>query len=175
MTQFFTGEVGWLTSTLMVVAGLIVVFAGKTLLKLVIGGAFGALLGYMIAKLVLMFNGGFTAALVLGFLGFIVGFFLGWFIFKVSIAIVTGFLVGYVLASIFGFLENLPLLIITVLLAIGVSYLLAEKITSIFTLFAGLAIFYAGLYFLLNNTLIALLATILLFVLIVINKLGRRK
>ncbi len=175
MTQFFTSEVGWLTSTLMVVAGLIVVFAGKTLLKLVIGGAFGALLSYVIAKLVLMFNGGFVAALVLGFLGFIVGFFLGWFIFKISIAIVTGFLIGLVLASVFGFFENLPLLIITVLLAIGISYLLAEKIISIFTLFAGLALFYAGLYFLFDNTLIALLATILLFVLIVINKLGRRK
>ena len=176
VVEFFTGEIGWATALLITLAGVVVVFAGKILLKLTIGGAFGALLGYIVAKLVLMFNGGFAAALVLGFLAFIVGFFLGWFIFKLAIAIIVGFLIGLFIASIFNMFNDLPLLIITMLLSIGISYIMAEKIISIFTLFAGLAIFYIGLYFLTHNSLIAIIATAALFAFVVINKLksGRK-
>lgn len=173
--EFFIGEVGWLTALILVFAGIVVVFTGKTLLKLVIGGAFGVLLGYIVAKLVLIFNGGFVAALVLGFISFIIGFFLGWFIFKLAIAIITGFIIGLLMASIFGLFSNIPLLVITVLLSIGISYLLAEKIISVITLFAGLALFFTGIYHLIDNLLISILATTLLFIFVILDKIRGKK
>ncbi|ADI32231.1 hypothetical protein [Staphylothermus hellenicus] len=160
---------GTLTSILLIIGGIITALAGKFLLRLVVGVASGGLLAYLIVKLVMLIHGGLLAATILGVLGFIIGFFIGWFIIKLALSIISGITIGVVIASLFGFMDNIGLLLLTVIIAIGISYLLSEKIISLIVILAGTAMVYLGLLAFISP-MIALLITIVLLVLVLAVK-----
>lgn len=160
---------GVLTSILLIIGGIITALVGKFLLRLVIGIAAGGLLAYLIAKLVLMMNGGLMAAVVLGALGFIIGFFLGWFIMKLALSIITGIAVGIVVANMLGFMGNIGLLLLIVLISIGISYLLSEKIISLIVIAAGAAMIYLGLLSFVTQTIAAVVAVIIIILVLVLK------
>ena len=168
-------NISWISSILLIIAGAIIVFAGKILLRLIIGGIFGSILGYIIVKIILFFSNDLPAAIVLGFLGFIIGFFIGWFIFKLTISIVTGFFIGLIIAFLLGLFNNIPLLILAVLLSIGISYILAEKIISLLIILSGLSILFAGLYLLTENLILSSIIVLLFTIFVAINRLHGMK
>ncbi len=167
----FVEDIDWITSLILIISGLITVFAGKFLLRIVMGGLFGLLLGYIAVKLILFFHGSLIVSLIIGFLAFIIGFFLGWFILKLALSIVFGLIIGISLAYILGFTGNISLLILIIVISIGIAYLLSEKIISVAVIITGLALFFAGMYFLLHSIVYALVITVILLALVIYVKM----
>jgi len=162
MIELMGVEIGFYTSILLIIVGFAVALAGKMLLKLVIGLSSGILLGYVVFRTMSLLNSEQIPKLVLSFLAFIVGFYLGWFILKLMLSIITGFLIGILVSYSLGFLDNIAFTSIATLLSIGIAYLISEKIISITCVLAGLAMIFLGLYALSMNIYIASIITILL-------------
>ncbi len=143
-----------------ILAGIITGFLGKKLLRIGIGIIGGGLLAYATYKLGLMFGVEGTSLYVLAGLSFIIGYFLAWFIIKLALGVVTGIGVGLLIANLFGFMNNIPLLILTVLISIGIMYLLADKIIAIVVAVLGTLLVFVGAYYftgLIGGTIIAVL------------------
>ncbi len=161
-----------LTSILLIIGGIITAIIGKFLLRLIVGIASGGILAYIIAKLVLWLHGGTMAAVLLGVLAFIIGFFLGWFILKLALSVIIGIALGVLIADTMGFMGNLGLLLLTVIIMIGISYLLSEKILSLLVMIAGAVMVYLGLLAF-TTPVVASIIAFIVFILIAILKIKK--
>ena len=126
-----------------VVGGIIIAFIGRTLLKIAIMIIGGGLLSYGIYYLAGVLGIGLVPAIVLAIIGFIVGAVIGWFLIKIAVSIAVGITLGMILAVVLGLQENTAALVITVLLAMGLTYILAEKIIEFaMSVLGGVMVFY---------------------------------
>jgi len=167
------GELGWASAALLAVFGVVFAIAGKAMLRILTGLSFGGFLAYLAAKIVLALKGGLIAALALGFLAFIIGFFLAWFVVKLALAIVTGILAGLVLAHFLDLYHNQLLALLTIVICVGVMYVLAEALISILVALTGLTLFFTGIYALTRSIEIAVASTIVLLIILAVLKLKK--
>ncbi len=158
---------------LMIISGIVIAFIGKKPLRIVVGVIGGGLLAYATWYLANIFNITGTSVYVLMLLTFIIGYFLAWFVVKLGIGVVAGIGIGLILASHLGLADNLPALLLTVLLSIGIMYLLADKIIGLAVSIAGIALFYYGLKHYVSFE-IALGITILFFLLLLYWKVVKK-
>ncbi len=132
------------TSILLIIGGLTLLFAGKFLMRLIIGFAVGTMFGYLIVKVCLLLGFGLLSAVFLGSIGFVIGFFISWFLLKFAIALVVGTSVSLMISIVVGLLGNIFLVMIFVIIGIIVAYLLAEHILTALVLLAGTAMIFIG-------------------------------
>jgi len=166
-------ELGWASAVLLAVFGAVFAIAGKAMLRILTGLGFGGFLAYLVARIVLVLQGGLIAALALSFLAFIIGFFLAWFIVKLALAVVTGMLAGLVLAYFLGLYYNPLLVLLAIVICVGVMYVLAEALISILAALTGLLLFFTGIYALAHSVEIAAASTIALLIILAVIKLKK--
>ena len=135
------------TAVILILAGIFTGFLGKKLLRIGIGIVGGGLLAYATYKLGLMFGASGNSLYILIALAFIIGYFLAWFIVKLALGVVTGIGVGLLIASMLGFMNNLGMLLVTVLISIGIMYLLADKIIAVAVAILGTFLVFLGAYY----------------------------
>ncbi len=128
----------------LVIAGLLLAFIGKKLLKIMVmlGG------GFAFAYVVYRYSGALgvegVASNVAALLAFIVGAFLAWFLVKLVLTLAIGFALGYSLAILLGLTSSLGALVLLILFSIAIAYIIAEKMISIALTLLGVAFFYIG-------------------------------
>ena len=132
------------TSILLIIGGLMLLFAGKFLMRLIIGFAVGTSFGYIVVKVCLFLGFGLFSAVFLGSIGFIIGFFISWFLLKLATAIVVGTSVSLTASMLLGLLSNVGLVLIIVIISIVIAYLLAEHILSALVILTGASMTYIG-------------------------------
>ncbi len=132
------------TPILLIIGGLTLLFAGKFLMRLIIGFAVGTMFGYLIVKVCLLLGFGLLSAVFLGSIGFIIGFFISWFLLKLAIAIVVGTSVSLMISIVLSLLGNIILVIMFIIIGIIVAYSLAEHILTALILLAGTSMTFIG-------------------------------
>ena len=132
------------TSILLIIGGLTLLFAGKFLMRLIVGFAVGTLFGYIIVKICLLLGFGLLSAVFLGSIGFIIGFFISWFLLKLAISIVVGTSISLMILVLLGLLSSIILALVIVVICIVVAYLLAEHILTVLVILAGASMVYMG-------------------------------
>ncbi len=159
---------------LMILGGIVVGFVGKRLLRIVIGLIGGGLLAYATWWLSQFFGVSGSSVYVLALLAFIIGYFLSWALIKLGIGIIAGIGIGLLLAVYLGLSNNIPMLILTVLISIGIMYLLADKILDLAISIAGVLLFYYGLKHFIPYE-IAVGIAVLFFIFLIYWKVFRKK
>lgn len=167
-----TLELDVYTAIALIIGGIIVAFVGKKLLRITVGIIGGGALALLTYKLGLMFGATGMSVYVVVALAFIIGYFIAWFIVKLALALVTGLALGLILAVVLGFTGNLPLLILSVLISIGIMYLLAEAILGLVITILGIILIYMGLSFFIPGIL-AIMITAVFFIVIAYIKLRK--
>lgn len=168
-------NIDWFTSILLIIYSLLLVFAGKFLLKLIIGCGFGLILSYFMFKLLVYFNIGVLSSLFLAFIVFIIGFFVGWFIFKVTLSVVTGLVLSVFIGYVFNIISETVLFIVITIVCIVVSYLLIETMISFIVVLTGFILFSIGVYSLTGNLILSGFLSIIFLVLLIVSKIAARK
>ncbi len=160
------------TAIALIMGGIIVAFIGKKLLRIAVGIIGGGALALLTNKLALMLGATGVSVYVVAALAFIIGFFIAWFVIKLALALVTGISLGLVLATVLGFMGNLPLLILSVLISIGIMYLLADKILGLVITILGTILIYLGLSFFIQG-IPAIIVAVVFFIVIAYFKLRK--
>ena len=148
------------TSILLIVGGLTLLFAGKFLMRLIIGLAVGTLFGYIVVKACLFLGFGLFSAVFLGSIGFIIGFFMSWFLLKLAVAIVVGTSVSLMALILLNLLSNVGLVLIIVIMSIVIAYLLAGHMLPVLVILAGASMMYIGFASFLGYTISLFLTAI---------------
>jgi len=148
-----------IVALVIVVLALVLIFAGRSMLKLLVflaAGFVGALIGGLVVGLVAL-----PFALIGAVIGFVILGLLGVFLMRLTVAIVLGY-VGYSLVgAIMGSTGIIPLAAGVVCFIVAL--VLSDKILSVATAFLGGALLFEGLLFFIPVApagLVALLVTI---------------
>ncbi|BEP17296.1 hypothetical protein PYJP_06480 [Pyrofollis japonicus] len=147
-------------SLLLLLLGLVLVFAGLELVRIVAGLVLGvvlALVFYAIGS-----GLGLLAALVLGFVGFIIGAVIGFALFKAGIALIGGLVLADILVKLFapGAASGLAVLVLGIVLA-AVFYVVVDYFVVAATVAAGSLLVYAGLLYWVPSILAAIVSLLL--------------
>lgn len=158
----------------LVIVGLIVAFAGKTILKFIIGFGGGLLLGLFLVRLF-----GFASllnplALLVMLIGFIIGFFLSWFLFKLAVALSLAAGTTAVLASIGVMPVAMFVSLFVFIILAAVFYILAEPIVTILASLIGISLVYMGVV-MIAGVFIAIVVSLILFIIVVIYRLQKKE
>lgn len=160
-----------LTALLLVLAGIVLMLIGRTLLRVVVGAGFGLLLAYWTFDLAIRLGLGRTAALVAALVFFLVGFVVGWFIFKLSLSIVASLALSFAIAPAAG-LSGIYLFLLIILLTV-VFYMIMNYLLAIVAFVAGAVLVYYGSYWLLHSAIMSAAVTLVLALICAIYKLRR--
>jgi len=169
-----SGDVGWLSPIVLIIWGLAFLILGKAMLRILAGLSLGLTLSYFTAKLILALNGGLLAALLLGFLAFVVGAFLGWILFKLSLAVIAGLALSDLLLSALGLHGSVLIAVLILLLSVGLMYLLADALALLVAYITGLILFSLGIYLLTSSVYMALAFSLILLIILSAVKLWGR-
>jgi len=154
-------EMGVLTALLTMLYGLLLLFAGRFLIKAIVSIGTGVFGGYSAYILSMRMGLGTLGSLVVFLLVFIVLSLIGWFIFKLAFSIVVSVPIWLTVAG----LMNLPLSelpsILLLLLIIALIYIIAEPLVAVIAAVGGLLLVYIGASVVAGSTL-ALVITVLL-------------
>ncbi|WP_232216735.1 glycosyltransferase [Desulfurococcus amylolyticus] len=163
-------EMGVLTALFTVLYGLILLVAGKLVLKVMISIGGGLLGGYIAYLTMLRMGFGTLGSLAVFLLVFIIISLVSWFLFKIVLSILAAAPLWLIIAGGLGLsYSSLPALLILVIL-VALLYIISEKLVSVAASTAGLFMLYLGLSSLVNPlvaltvTVIALLLRIYLYV-----------
>lgn len=146
-----------LDSIVLVLAGVALVFAGIDAAKIITGFILAIVLAvglYTIGSSL-----GIIAAVVSGFLGFVIGLTVGFVLFKAAVSLVGGFLLADVIVSVFSTRppSGLAVFILGIVLAAAL-YVVAEYIVAAAVVASGSIIAYAGLSYWLPASISAIAA-----------------
>ncbi|WP_440059812.1 hypothetical protein ACSU1N_01220 [Thermogladius sp. 4427co] len=165
-------RVGFYTALILLLAGIVLLFAGKLLIKVVVGVGFGVLLAYLALLLLTYLKTG-TVIQILGIvIAFIIGFITGWAVFKLSLSIVAGLWVAITVAKYLS-LSLLSMFLLAIILIVAF-YLIIEPLTSIIAALAGLALIYFSVNALAGPQ-IAIAVTLVLLILAIAARMRRRR
>ncbi|MEM0377816.1 MAG: hypothetical protein QXP68_01295 [Thermosphaera sp.] len=124
--------------------GFILIFAGKTVIKLMVGVGFGAFLGavgFVIASIISGPGGGLIVFLLM----FIIGVVVGWWIFKASLSFLSGITVWYLLTSLMGIAKFSSISILILMVIIILAYMLIEHAITGVAILVGATLVYVSL------------------------------
>lgn len=161
---------GWLTSIFLVIYGVILILSGKFLLRIFIGLGFGLILSYFVFIIFSYLEAGTIASLLISFIAFIIGFFLGWFIFKITLSFIIGLFFSALIGSYFKLFNETILFLVIVIICIVIAYLLIEKIISLIILIAGSFMVFIGISTLIGDFLIGTILSIIIIVILILTK-----
>ncbi|WFO75491.1 hypothetical protein J4526_00905 [Desulfurococcaceae archaeon MEX13E-LK6-19] len=142
-----TGEASIYVTIALIIGGIIIAFIGKTLLKyimmIVSGGVISVAMYILLTR---WLDVGTSQAIIISVIAFLVGAFLGWFIVKAAISVVIGLILGVVAGVALGLEENIAALIVIIIVSMGLSYVLAEKVIDFALTLLGSILVFFGIY-----------------------------
>ncbi len=162
---------GPIDSALIVLLGILLIFAGRTAIRILASLIFGGFLGLLGFGFIVSAGGGVILGFVIGILLFLLGLIVGFIVFKVGLAVASGYLLSAIilvilqekhLVNIQGY-EKLALFVLTIIVAviiyIAIDYLLALGVSIV----AAVLVFHGLLYWF-SWTISAVIALIVLVV-----------
>ncbi|MGB9827159.1 MAG: hypothetical protein ACPLSM_01410 [Thermosphaera sp.] len=126
------------------VYGFVLLFGGKSIVKLIVGIGFGGFLGaagFVLATMVSGVGGGLVVFLLM----FIIGVLIGWWIFKASLSLLSGLAAWYFLTG----LLNIPRIsstsLLVMIILIVIFYVLVESAITGVAILVGALLMYLAL------------------------------
>lgn len=167
--EFFSIEpalkLGLGTAILVVIAGVIMIFAGKFLLKLASSVGLGLLMGYIGYKYVTVnLNLGDMAGLVAFLILFAFFVIFGWSLFKLAISLLAAVPIWLFTLRFIGPMFSLTSLIVLLVILL-VLFFLSEHLLSVIAIAAGALLVYMGIYMLTSSAIVALIIPLVLILL----------
>ncbi len=144
--------------------GLILLFAGRFIMKVVVSLGVGFLAGYLAYLTGLRLGFGVLGSLVVFLLVFPLASLAGWYVFKLALSLVASTPIWLVSLKLLGFSRSeLPAILLLVLLVV-VFYMVSETLVTIVAVIGGLVMIYTGVSSLVNPA-VALIVVLLAMVL----------
>jgi len=160
------------SALVLLIAGIALLFAGRLILKLTVSVGFGVLLAYIGLRVSSVMKLGQIASILVVLILFVIGFLVGWVIFKLSLSIIAGLSTALLLG---GYMSlNLLYTLLLAIILMVIFYLAMEYIITAVAALAGLALIYISVNSLAGGEW-ALVAVILMLVLAIIVKTAHRR
>ncbi|MCY0868236.1 MAG: glycosyltransferase [Desulfurococcus sp.] len=161
MSQWITLETGSLVSQLAVIYGLILLLAGRFIVKIAVSLGLGLIGGYIAYLSAIHAGLGYTGSLAVFIVVSILVTLVGWFLFRITISLLASLSIWPILANL-PFMHRLEVLSILVFILLFLFfYVVSDILVTSITVIAGLALIYVGLSRL-SSPLLALLFIVLL-------------
>lgn len=169
MLEFLSVEpavkLGLGTAILVTIAGVIMIFAGKFVLKLASSVGLGLLMGYLGYKYVAVnLNLGDMAGLVAFLILFAFFVIFGWSLFKLAISLLAAVPIWLLALNFIGPMFS-PTSLIALFVILLVLFFLSEHLLTVIAIAAGALLVYVGIYMLTNSALVALIIPFVLILL----------
>ena len=159
-----------LTAFFTIILGILLLIAGKLIIKTITGLVFGAGISIFTFRILSLLNISSSMILVLSSIVFIIGYLVGWFLIKFFISITTGFALGVVLTHLLNLQNTLLYSVIIILICIIICYLLAEIAITMVSAILGIILVIIGFENLFHKPMLTVVSVVLLLVLILYYK-----
>ncbi len=156
-------------AVLLVVFGILLIFAGRTMLRILASLIFGGLLGLLGFGFIVSAGGGFILGFIIGVLLFILGLIIGFIVFKIGLSITAGYIIASLaltilvekhLVSIQGY-EKLALFVLTIVAAV-IIYIVLDYILALGIAIVASTLVFQGLIYWFPKTFSVIIALIVL-------------
>ncbi len=162
---------GPVDSALLVILGVLLIFAGRVIIRILASLIFGGFLGLLGFGMVVSAGGGLILGFIVGLLLFLLGLILGFIVFKVGLSLAAGYLLALTvfkilqekhLLSIQGY-EKLALVVLVIVVAV-IIYVILDYILALgIGIVASILVFHGMLYWF-PRTVSSIIALVILVV-----------
>lgn len=168
-------ELDPLSSVLTIIAGLLLLLAGKLIVKTITSLVFGAGASYLTYKIMCSLNISTLTVLLISSLVFIIGYFISWFLIKLFISISSGFAVGAVIIHLLNIQNIILYALIVIVVCIVICYFLAEVAISIASTILGLVMLWIGFENLFHKPMLTVIIVFAILALTLYYKIKSRR
>ncbi|MEM0026975.1 MAG: hypothetical protein QXT53_03510 [Ignisphaera sp.] len=173
MPQYFTG-VDVPAYTIATVVGIVLCFWGLQLSRFIASITFASILGYLTYVYTFKAFASIALSIIFMLLAIVVGFILGFILFRASLSIVFGYVIASILVRDVAKSKELVLLIILTIIFSVLIYILSKYFLALLFAATGSALIYKSLAVLGLQSTIAFLIAIVVAVVGLYNQLKRR-
>ena len=162
---------GPVDAVLLVLFGILLIFAGRTMVRILASLIFGGFIGLLGFGFVISAGGGVILGFIIGILLFVLGLIIGFIVFKIGLSITAGYIIASLalavlvekhLVSIHGY-EKLALFVLTVLAAVIV-YIIFDYVLALGIAVVASTLVFQGLTYWFSRTVSLIIALIVLVV-----------
>ena len=160
---------GPVDAALLVLFGILLIFAGRTMIRILASLIFGGFIGLLGFGFIVSAGGGIILGFIIGILLFILGLIIGFIVFKIGLSITAGYIIASLtlavllekhLVSIQGY-EKLALFVLTILAAVIV-YIIFDYILALGIAIVASVLVLQGLTYWFPRTISLIIALIVL-------------
>ncbi len=162
---------GPVDSALLIVLGILLIFAGRTAIRILASLIFGGFLGLLGFSIIVSVGGGLILGFIIGLLLFLLGLILGFIVFKIGLSLAAGYLLALTLFRVLeerhmlnvqGY-ENMALIVLTIVSAV-IIYVVLDYILALgVSVVASVLVFY-GMSYWFPRTISSIIALAILVV-----------